>query len=346
MSQYGYIKDLAKYGLDNDREHLIQALRELIEYSKSTRKNNFALQLQAILKDALQSPVSENKVIPLKHRLPEHDSQTQEYIIEKLASDYRFENLVCHPSVEEELRYFVREQRSVDMLQRFDLPVANKLLFHGPSGCGKTLASYVMAGELEKTMLVVNLGAIVSSKLGETSRNLSRLFQKAAQEDCILFFDEFDTLGKVRDYQQDHGEMKRVVNTILQLFDYLPQGSVVIAASNHAEMIDPALLRRFDLKLHLDLPTVEQAKRLIEKTLSSGHFSLDRPGRLHHILKKSQGLSYYSIQKSLITAIKRSLFAYPETVSATGGVLNTDLWLELIQKEHDQISKSSISSSE
>lgn len=334
MSQLSYIKDLAKYGLENDREHFIQSLRDLIEHAKNTRKLNFALQLQAILKDALQAPSPEpRKILPLKHSLPELDHQVQEYIIEKLISDFRFENLVCSESVQEELAYFVREQRSIEMLQRFELPVANKLLFYGPSGCGKTLASYVMAGELNKTMLVVNLGAIVSAKLGETSRNLSRLFNKAANEDCILFFDEFDTLGKVRDYSQDHGEMKRVVNTILQLFDYLPQRSIVIAASNHAEMIDPALLRRFDLKLHLGLPDKTQIKHLIEKTLSSGHFQLDKPGRLTHIIKQCQGLSYYSIQKSLITAIKRSLFAYPETVSATGGVLNTNLWLELIAKE-------------
>jgi len=333
MSQLDYIKDLARYGLENDREHLIQSLRDLIEHAKNTKKTNFALQLQAILKEALQSPANEHKkILPLKKTLPEQDPQ-QGYIIEKLVSDYRFENLVCSTQTEEELHYFVREQRSREMLQRFALPVANKVLFYGPSGCGKTLASYVMAGELNKTLLVVNLGAIVSARLGETSRNLSQLFARATQEDCILFFDEFDTLGKVRDYSQDHGEMKRVVNTLLQLFDYLPENSLVIAASNHVEMIDPALLRRFDLKLHLGLPDTTQIKRLIDKTLSSGYFQLDRPGRLPHIVKKCQGLSFYSIQKSLVTAMKRSLFAYPDNISATGGVLNTELWLALIAQE-------------
>jgi len=334
MSQLDYIKDLARYGLENDREHLIQSLRDLIAHAKNTKKTNFALQLQAILKDALQSQTvtAAPKILPLKKTLPEQDPH-QGYIIEKLVSDYRFDNLVCSAQTEEELRYFVREQRSHEMLQRFELPVANKVLFYGPSGCGKTLASYVMAGELGKTLLVVNLGAIVSARLGETSRNLSQLFARATQEDCILFFDEFDTLGKVRDYSQDHGEMKRVVNTLLQLFDYLPESSLVIAASNHVEMIDPALLRRFDLKLHLGLPDTGQIKRLIDKTLSTGYFKLDRPGRLTHIVKKCEGLSFYSIQKSLVTAMKRSLFAYPDSISATGGVLNTELWLGLIAQE-------------
>ncbi|WP_400260912.1 AAA family ATPase [Sphingobacterium sp. SG20118] len=104
-----------------------------------------------------------------------------------------------------------------------------------------------------KMIIVVHLSAIVSSKLGETSKNLAKIFRKAAQEDCIIFIDEFDSLGKVRDYSQDHGEMKRVVKTILQLFDYLPQSSMVIAATNQKEMLDEALLRRFDLFLLLNL---------------------------------------------------------------------------------------------
>lgn len=140
------------------------------------------------------------------------------------------------------------------LLRRYNLPIANKLLMHGPSGCGKTLASYVIAGELNKMMVVVNLGAIVSSKLGETSKNLAKIFRRAAAEDCIIFIDEFDSLGKVRDYSQDHGEMKRVVNTILQPIDYLPQNSIVIAATNQKDMLDDALLRRFDFSIEFGLP--------------------------------------------------------------------------------------------
>ena len=102
------------------------------------------------------------------------------------------------------------------------LPVSNKLFLYGPSGCGKTLAAYVLSGELKRPVYVVNAGAVVSSKPGNTSKNLSKLFHKAARSEAILFFDEFDTLGKLRDYRQDHAEMKRVVNTFLQLFDYLP----------------------------------------------------------------------------------------------------------------------------
>src|SRR5690606_10087373 len=131
------------------------------------------------------------------------------FILEKVTSDYRFENLICSKEVKSELKHFIEEHQRIELLRSFELPVANKLLFHGPPGCGKTLASYVVAGELGKLMHVINLGAIVSSKLGETSKNLAKIFRRGAAEDCVIFIDEFDSLGKIRDYNQDHGEMKR-----------------------------------------------------------------------------------------------------------------------------------------
>ncbi|MES2397633.1 MAG: ATP-binding protein [Bacteroidota bacterium] len=335
MSQFDLIKDIAKFGLENDKEKLLEVLNELIEYSKKTKKLNFALQLQSILKEAIRTQQTSGltKVGSPQHFLREEDREISEFILEKITSDYRFENLVCSEEVEETLKLFIKEYKSADLLRQYDLPVSNKVLFHGPSGCGKTLASYVLAGELSKMMLVINLGAIVSSKLGETSKNLAKIFRRAASEGCIIFIDEFDTLGKVRDYSQDHGEMKRVVNTILQLFDYLPQDSMIIAATNHAEMIDNALLRRFDLKVHLDLPDNKHIRELIDKTLKSDLFEFDNPKSLPAIIKACKGLSYYSIQKTLISAIKRSLFEMDKKTIGVKAKISTSLWLQLLKKE-------------
>jgi SpoVK/Ycf46/Vps4 family AAA+-type ATPase len=211
---------------------------------------------------------------------------------------------------------------------------------HGPSGCGKTLASYVIAGELKKTMVVVNLGAIVSSKLGETSKNLAKLFRKAAVDDCIIFIDEFDSLGKIRDYSQDHGEMKRVVNTILQLFDYLPPSSIIIAATNQVDMIDDALLRRFDINLEFDLPSVNQVHDLIALTLKGGKFKFDRVKSANSIIKSAIGLSYYSIQKTLVTAIKQSLFKHKkDNVVPINHLIDTSIWKVLVEDEKKALIK-------
>ncbi len=238
-----------------------------------------------------------------------------------------------------ELDLFIREHRTADLMHKYDLPLANKVLFHGPSGCGKTLASYVLAGELNKMMVVVNLGAIVSSKLGETSRNLSKLFRKATSEDCIIFLDEFDSLGKIRDYSQDHGEMKRVVNTILQLFDYLPQSSIVIAATNQKNMIDDALTRRFDLNIQFAKPTEAQIRQMVDLVLKKGVFLFDKPSAVKGIITISKGLSFYSIQKTLVTAIKRSLFEHADKVTPMQAKISTATWKELVLAEKKSLLK-------
>lgn len=341
VSQQEYIKDIAKFGLQNDQDGLLSVLNELIEHSKKSRKLNFAIQLQSILKDSIRQQKANTltKVGSDSYFQKIDDKEVSDLILEKVTSDYSLENIISDDRVSSELRYFIEEHQRIDLLQRFDLPVSNKLLLYGPSGCGKTLASYVIAGELNKLMIVINLGAIVSSKLGETSKNLSKIFKKASLEDCIIFLDEFDSLGKVRDYSQDHGEMKRVVNTILQLFDYLPQSTIVIAATNQKDMIDDALLRRFDNVIEFALPTEKDIKKLVDLTLQNGKFVFDSKVKANQIIKESSGLSYYSIQKSLINAIKRSLFAKKQTEHFVSGKISTSIWKELILNEKSTLIK-------
>lgn len=340
MSQSDYIKDIAKYGLENDYEKLLQALNELIDHSKKTNKINFAIQLQSILRDSIRQQQSSGLSIvgSPKHILKEEDKELSELILEKLTSDYRLKDIVCTDDVLTELQYFIKEHESIDVLNKFELPISNKVLFYGPSGCGKTLAAYVLAGELEKLMIVVNLGAIVSSRLGETSKNLAKIFKRAASEKAIIFIDEFDSLGKIRDYSQDHGEMKRVVNTILQLFDYMPKDCIVIAATNQINMIDNALCRRFDLVLELEKPDEKHIRELIDKTSLSTNLVFDNKKAINTIINKCAGLSYYTIQKTLITAIKRSLFEKIENNSISMKI-NTKIWADLINQEQSNISK-------
>lgn len=335
MSQFDLIKDIARYSLNDDKDQLIQRLNELVEHSMRTKKTNFALQLQSIIKDAVRRQELGGMSIwgSSKHKQLEEDKEIQDLIIEKLTSDYKLSDLICSDETKRDLVYFLKEQQSIDMLNILDLPAANKVLLYGPPGCGKTLASYVIAGEMKRIMYVVNLGAIVSSKLGETSKNLSKLFKRASEEDSIIFLDEFDSLGKVRDYDQDHGEMKRVVNTILQLFDFLPKRTVVIAATNQVNMIDDALLRRFDLSLKLDLPTRSQIKELIDNALKNKNISFDNKNKANLIINKCIGLSYYIIQHSLLTALKRSLLDLEVDILPKKFSISTNIWNSLVDKE-------------
>lgn len=340
MSQFDYIKDIAKFGLENDQEKLLFVLNDLIEHSKQTKKINFALQLQSILKESLRQGKSNilTKVGSESHFNRIEDREYNDLILEKLTSDYTFENLIVNQEAKKELEFFVEEHRSSEILNKYNLPIANKVLFHGPSGCGKTLASYVVAGELKKMMVVVNLGAIVSSKLGETSKNLAKIFRKAASEDCIIFIDEFDSVGKIRDYSQDHGEMKRVVNTILQLFDYLPQNSIVIAATNQKDMLDSALMRRFDVNINFNLPNEAQVEELVRLTLKNGNIKTPTTKLLKRIIKSSLGLSYYSIQKTLVTSIKRSIIANISMKSMCLPEIDHNIWMQLLESEKKALS--------
>lgn len=335
MSQFDLIKDIARYSLDDDKDQLIQRLNELVEHSMRTKKTNFALQLQSIIKDAIRRQELGGMSVlgSPRYKQLEEDKEIQELIIEKLTSDYKLSDLICPDETKRDLVYFLKEQQSIDMLNSLDLPAANKILLYGPPGCGKTLASYVIAGEMKRMMYVVNLGAIVSSKLGETSKNLSKLFKRASEEDSIIFLDEFDSLGKVRDYDQDHGEMKRVVNTILQLFDFLPKRTVVIAATNQINMIDEALIRRFDLSLKLDLPNKSQIKELINNTLSNKNILFDDKNNANLVINKCLGLSYYIIQHSLLTALKRSLLDLKVDILPKKILINTSIWNSLVDKE-------------
>jgi len=338
VGQIDYIKKIARFGLENDRESLLKSLNEFIEFYKDSKKTNLALQLQSLLKESNRKSGNLTKVGSDNYFNQQSEKEINDLFIDKLKSDYKLEDLVADNVVKNELIHFIKENNSIDLLQKFELPVSNKLLLHGPSGCGKTLASYVIAGELSKSMYVVNLGAIVSSKLGETSKNLAKVFKKAAKENSIIFIDEFDSLGKIRDYNQDHGEMKRVVNTILQLFDYLPQSSIVIAATNQESMIDEALLRRFDVNLKFSLPNRLQIEELINLTLKKGDFKTPTKTSLNKIIKQCESLSYYSIQKTLINAIKRTLFKQLDDKKLIHKI-DISIWSELIELEKKALNK-------
>ena len=335
MSQNDYIKNLAVYSLENNQELLQQTLRELIDYSRKTKRTNLAIQLQSILQDSIrkQNLASIKAVGSSAYYTAQEEKALDDLVLEKITSDYTMKDLICSDEVRSNLNYFLDEQRKVDVLNQLDLPVSNKLLLFGPSGCGKTLTSYIISGELKRVMYVINLGAIVSSKLGETSKNLSLLFKRAASEDSIIFLDEFDSIGKVRDYDHDHGEMKRVVNTLLQLFDFLPKKTIVIAATNQIQMIDPALRRRFDLTLELDIPNEESVHSLIEHVLNGTNFVFDKPEKAKSVEKKCVGLSYYIIQKTLITAIKRSILNMGKDILPQRIKIETSVWEQLVEQE-------------
>lgn len=168
------------------------------------------------------------------------------------------------------IQQLIKEYKYVDELTKYNLPVNNKVLLQGSSGCGKTTTAKAIANALGKPILILNLSNIICSKIGETSQNIKLVFDKAGRDKSVLFLDEFDQIGKARDTSdKDVGEMRRLVNTIIQLIDYYPKNAILICATNHPEIIDNALLRRFQLRIDFDMPTVEVLDTYYDKLLSA-----------------------------------------------------------------------------
>lgn len=159
----------------------------------------------------------------------------------------------------QKLLQLIKEHRYIRQLSEYGLPVSNKILLHGYSGCGKTTTAKALATALDKPIYVLNLSNLISSRIGETSQHIKQAFDKAGREKAVLFLDEFDQIGKARiSEEKDVGEMRRLVNTIIQLIDYFPAEAVLIAATNHPEILDTAIVRRFQLRLAFELPTQVQ----------------------------------------------------------------------------------------
>lgn len=157
---------------------------------------------------------------------------------------------------------FVSMVQKRGVLERHGLESAASLLLYGPPGCGKSLLAQHIAKRLGLPLYLARLDSLVSSFLGSTSKNLRAVFDYAARQPCILFLDEFDAVAKLRDDPHEMGELKRVVNSFLQAFDSHAKDLIVIAATNHDQLLDAAIWRRFQLALNLRLPSEEQRLKL------------------------------------------------------------------------------------
>lgn len=201
----------------------------------------------------------------------------------------------------QQILQLIKEQKYADELLKYDLPINNKVFLFGNSGCGKTTTAKAIATALKKPVYILNLSNIVSSKIGETGQNLKLIFDKASRDKAVLFLDEFDQIGKARgNDDKDVGEMRRLVNTIIQLIDYFPKNTLLICASNHPQIIDIALMRRFQLKISFELPSDEVLNEYYDAILS--HF----PENLRSINRKF-GISFAEAKDYAYTIIKGNI---------------------------------------
>jgi hypothetical protein len=223
---------------------------------------------------------------------------------------------VFNADVENVLDNVLKEWRSLDVLIQEGLAPARMLLFCGQPGVGKTLAAYWLAQELKLPLLTLNLATVMSSFLGKTGNNVRAVFDHARSRPCVLLLDEFDAIAKRRDDDSDVGELKRLVNVLLQALDDWPANALLIAATNHGELLDPAVWRRFDhvvefapptadlIETYLaDLPIGDKVRKNLAALLHGESFS--GIGHLVHASRKTALLQKAELVPTLVKNVVR-----------------------------------------
>ena len=199
------------------------------------------------------------------------------------------------------IQQLIKENKYVAELTQYGLPVNNEILLQGNSGCGKTTTAKAIANAIGKPILTLNLSNVVCSRIGETSQNIKQVFDKAGRDKAVLFLDEFDQIGKARgNDEKDVGEMRRLVNTIIQLIDYFPKNALLICATNHPEIIDIALMRRFQLRINFEMPSKEILDAYYNKLLAS--FPLEMQS-----IERKYDISFAEAKDYTFTIVKAAL---------------------------------------
>ena len=218
-------------------------------------------------------------------------------LYEIIHPEVTLDDIILPESQKNILKQVIREQKEADQLLMHNLQPVNRILLCGPPGCGKTMTAYAIASELGLPVAYVRLDGLVSSYLGQTSTNLRKVFDSVRNQKIILFLDEFDAIAKKRDDSNELGELKRVVTTLLQNFDNLQNNVFLIAATNHEHLLDPAIWRRFNVTITLELPNTLQRKSLLEKWFKEYNVPAGEQINFRQLADISEGLNGAQIRE-------------------------------------------------
>lgn len=223
------------------------------------------------------------------------DSESRFPLLEQCEVSGATERFIGAGSEDQVIEEFVAAAEHREQLLNHGLGAASALLLHGPPGCGKTLLAEVISERLALPLYVARLDGVISSYLGSTAKNLRAIFEFAARTPCVLFLDEFDALAKLRDDSQEVGELKRVVNTFIQTLDRYRNDLVLVAATNHEQLLDSAIWRRFSFILRLDYPSLKQRRALWRAFLGGNNWSEQE---LEVLADLSEGFSCSAIKET------------------------------------------------
>ena len=300
------VKSLVRSHMKGDHERFLTVAAQIAASEASKGRATIAADIRRLI----QTPVAGGLVplSPLKGDVAELLSVSQ--------PETQLSDMVLPDGAMAKIRKVLNEQAKADLLYSRGLNPRSRLLLTGPPGTGKTMTAAAIAGELELPLFLVRYESLIDSLLGKTASKLSAVFEVMASTPGIYFFDEFDAIGTQRtNGRNDVGEIRRILNSCLQFLEQNQGRSLVIGATNHPEMLDKALYRRFDDIIEYELPTPEAAADLANSLLNGFGFphlaSLSSTGFATAI----EGLSQSEISLAVKDAVKEAVMAGSESVS-------------------------------
>ena len=257
MARADLLKKLFSSFRQDDKEMFYTVASEIIEDERKKNHGILADDLKLILNGNYQT----KKTNMLSSNTPK-DNDKDMPLVEVMYPEKYFSDLIVSEDRIAQLEQIIKEFNNWDVLVSNGVFPTRRALFYGPPGCGKTLSAQALAGEIGIPMLYVRFDALISSYLGETASNIRKVFDYAKKDSWLIFFDEFDAIGRSRNDSTEHGEIKRVVNAFLQQIDNFKGRSLIIAATNFEQSLDYAIWRRFDETIRFDMPSNEEKRKL------------------------------------------------------------------------------------
>lgn len=316
MATADQIKMLIKSHYADNNEHFTTAVLQLAAHEARSGHVALAREIQEIV---TKERSKRNNIL--------HLNKYNE-LIDYQETDHRLSEMIINEELKERIYRIKNEFRRQDELKKHNLKNRRKILLVGPPGTGKTMTASVLSTELGMPLGTIMMDKMVTKYMGETSTKLRTIFEAISELQGVYLFDEFDAIGSKREQENDVGEMRRVVNTFLQLLEQDVSSSLIIAATNNISLLDAALFRRFDDVIFYDNPDEREIKSLVENKFAMFETSFD----LESITQSAVGLSHAEISRACVDSMK-------EVILTDQKVVTEELVLAMIKERKDIYTK-------